>query len=925
MLGGFLSFADHAFADTVVDSDISEDTAWTKAGSPYLVQGKIAVNQNAILSIEPGVIVQFDANGMAVFGRLLAKGSPDEPITFTSSTGSRWGGIEFYNQEAISSLDNVIVQHAYAISDYLSKNLSISNTKIKDGVYGIVAYGSHLFLENFSAENMSDEALDISYGSDVILKNLFLKNVEMSVQVYVNSKADISNLFIDGARGEALAVYVGSSVRVASSTIKNVLHSYGAVETFVNSSLDISNLTLEKVSGGDALAVFDDSKMFVLNSSISDTANSEVVSALYLGSLTLKNVKITNGTGDGLAVYAGGFVDVQDSVISGFTHGAGVADYGSNSSYYPVNGLSLTNSEIKDNNVGIGLYSNNSSYAISNNSIHQNASHGLESYGSALADVSSNFWGDSSGPYNDPDNLIGTGDGIWYAPGSTVIFSPWLSSWGIPPVSNVLFLPGLEASRLYRPGDIFGTDQLWEPNTDSDTQDLFLTADGKSVRNDVYTKDVIDEKNVLPLGQGNVYKSFIAQMDGLKTAGTINDWEAVPYDWRLSLDDILSSGNQFPDGRIYYSGSLAATSSPYLVQELRRLAKSSKTGKVTIVAHSNGGLVAKALTQKLGSEAANLIDKIIFVAVPQVGTPQAVGAILHGYDQGLPFDFAPLILTPETARTFATNMPSAYNLLPSANYFTRIATPVATFDNSDFLAEFRSRYGSAIQDGAQLKNFITDTRRLASSSPSDLKYPSVGNALLLSQAETVHSTFDAWTPPQGVPLYEIAGWGEDTLATIEYYKGRTASCSNPLNIFSCSIVPTIMYNPKEVVDGDGTVLVPSALWSTASTTKKYWVDLGKYNKFIPDFFATKHADILEVPSLRILVQNILTNSTSTAPLSFITTTQPITDVAADKRLRFVLHSPLNLSATDNLGNTVSSATSTIPGSRFKRYGEVQVL
>lgn len=491
----------------------------------------------------------------------------------------------------------------------------------------------------------------------------------------------------------------------------------------------------------------------------------------------------------------------------------------------------------------------------------------------------------------------------------------------IPSVSNVLFLPGLEASRLYRSDYSGGTDQLWEPNIDSDTQDLFLDVNGKSVRNDVYTKDVIDEKNVLPIGQGNIYRSFITQMNELKTAGTINDWEAAPYDWRLSLNDILSSGNKLPDGRIYYSGDLAATSSPYIVQELRRLAQGSKTHKVTIVAHSNGGLVAKVLTEKLGSEASALIDKIIFVAVPQAGTPQAVGAILNGYDQGLPFDFAPLVLTPETARTFATNMPSAYNLLPSASYFARVATPVATFDDSDFLAEFRSRYGSTIRDGAQLRNFITDARRLASSTPSDLKYPSVGNSVLFSQSETLHTTLDVWTPPPGVPLYEIAGWGEDTLATIEYYKGTKVSCSNPLNILSCSIVPTVMYNPKEVVDGDGTVVTSSALWSTASTTKKYWVNLKDYDTVFN--CEREHADILEVPELRTLVQNILTNSTSTAQLAFISTSTPSTD--STERLRFVLHSPLNLSATDTLGNTVNSATSTIPGSRFKRYGEVQVL
>lgn len=494
--------------------------------------------------------------------------------------------------------------------------------------------------------------------------------------------------------------------------------------------------------------------------------------------------------------------------------------------------------------------------------------------------------------------------------------------------SNVLFLPGIEASRLYGPDASGGTDQLWEPNAESDVRDLSLAADGTSVRNDVYTKDVIDEKNVIPVGQGNIYKSFIAQMNGLKSNGVIADWEAAPYDWRLTLDDILNSGNQLPDGRLYYSGTLAAISSPFIIQELRRLAKGSRTGKVTIVAHSNGGLVAKALTEKLGPEAAQLIDKIIFVAVPQVGTPQAVGAILHGYDQGLPFDSVPLILTPEIARTFAVNMPSAYNLLPSTNYFTYVDNPIVTFDDSDFLAEFRARYGREIHDEMQLRNFITDTRRIASSSPSDLMYPSVGNAGLFSKAEAVHGTLDTWAPPSGVSLYEIAGWGEDTLATIEYTEGKKTVCGNS-SLSSCQYgtVSTLIYSPKEVIEGDGTVVVPSALWSMSSTTQKYWVNLRKYDDIRYGNFERKHADILEVPELRNLIQGIVTNSTSTLPIfTFISTSQPVAELSdSQRRLRFVLHSPLNLSVTDNSGNVVNAATSTIPGSRFKRYGEVQVL
>ncbi|MFZ1075574.1 MAG: Ig-like domain-containing protein [Minisyncoccia bacterium] len=45
-------------------------------------------------------------------------------------------------------------------------------------------------------------------------------------------------------------------------------------------------------------------------------------------------------------------------------------------------------------------------------------------------------------------------------------------------VSNVMFLPGIEASRLYRPDYNGGTDELWEPGIRTDSNDLDMTQDG---------------------------------------------------------------------------------------------------------------------------------------------------------------------------------------------------------------------------------------------------------------------------------------------------------------------------------------------------------------------------------------------------------------------------------------------------------------
>jgi pimeloyl-ACP methyl ester carboxylesterase len=245
--------------------------------------------------------------------------------------------------------------------------------------------------------------------------------------------------------------------------------------------------------------------------------------------------------------------------------------------------------------------------------------------------------------------------------------------------------------------------QLWEPNRNDDLRKLYLDQYGQSTTTyDIYTRDVIDEINVLPIGQGNIYKSFIASMNTLKTNGTINAWEAVPYDWRLSIADIMNGGIRYGNDISYVQ---PATRS-YIIDELRALAAHSKTGKVTIIAHSNGGLVTKALMKKLKERnEENLVDKIIFVAVPQTGTPEAIGALLHGANQG----HFPVITT-AAAREFTHHIPAASNLLPSEAYFTgtssHVNTPVVTFEPGSQTALFRNAYGDQINTYGAMQAFL---------------------------------------------------------------------------------------------------------------------------------------------------------------------------------------------------------------------------
>jgi pimeloyl-ACP methyl ester carboxylesterase len=179
LLGGFLFCAKQSFASTEIRGDITSDTTWDEAGSPYLVYGTISVNEP--LTIKPGVIVKFQYYGIGPAGCLSVKnelnavGTPENPIIFTSlrddeaggdnneggSNPSRgdWYGINIYNSVFNSKLENVSIRYAtngFRYQDYSSSNyrgLIIRNSEIKYNEVGIYVYNTLPVIENNKIEN----------------------------------------------------------------------------------------------------------------------------------------------------------------------------------------------------------------------------------------------------------------------------------------------------------------------------------------------------------------------------------------------------------------------------------------------------------------------------------------------------------------------------------------------------------------------------------------------------------------------------------------------------------------------------------------------------------------------------------------------------------------------------------------------------
>ena len=102
---------------TNVTSNITTNTEWTVAGSPYVIMNAIAVSSGVTLTVDPGVVVQFVTgdNHLDVHGTLMAVGTSASPISFTSASATpaagNWGYVSFTAGASASQLSYVTFQY----------------------------------------------------------------------------------------------------------------------------------------------------------------------------------------------------------------------------------------------------------------------------------------------------------------------------------------------------------------------------------------------------------------------------------------------------------------------------------------------------------------------------------------------------------------------------------------------------------------------------------------------------------------------------------------------------------------------------------------------------------------------------------------------------------------------------------------------
>jgi hypothetical protein len=406
---------------------------------------------------------------------------------------------------------------------------------------------------------------------------------------------------------------------------------------------------------------------------------------------------------------------------------------------------------------GIGnVFSPADTVSIHNSEFIDSVTNDIKNSSNIVIDAVHNWWGSNDGPKKNEGNIN---------------VDPWIVR-NKTCCSNVLFIPGFQASRLFLPGN-----QLWEPNRNADVEKLFQNEKGTS-NNPVTVGNIVDK------GIGyKIYDLLIHEFNKIVEKGTIKEWRSYPYDWRRDQLQVAKE----------------------IVPTLQALASTSITGKVNILSHSNGGLVAKGLVKYLkdiGKE--NLIDSIVYIAVPQLGTPKAIGSLLYGYDQQIAKG---LILNKKTARQFGYNTPGAYGLLPSTY---------------------------KIQAGG------------VASSSNDLESPIALNTYLVNEAKKLHAILDGIKFPK---TFSITGWNLDTpnSLTTATKKGDGTVLASSSDIYKDSYFFDLEKYGKNISHANITEAIPvMALVKdiVSSTTDNKSLYENYISKQYPVF--TKEDDLLEI-------------------------------------------------------------------------------
>jgi predicted outer membrane repeat protein len=235
-------FTASSSAATDVGGRMQEDTTWSAAGSPYVLIQSLIVEAGVTLTIEPGVSVELayasqapgSMFGIKVEGEILARGTQEYPIYFTSSRTESgpgdWGSIEFTETAVGAAYDDDGEYVSGSIFEYVTISYGGgTDTPIVDA-NGAAPYLIQATIQNNSQSGIKYTGIDEAHITGALFKNniaerggaIYAEDSELTIKdsTFTNN-TNSDNLFVSEKGG---TIYCSS----APLTMNNCTFAGGA-------------------------------------------------------------------------------------------------------------------------------------------------------------------------------------------------------------------------------------------------------------------------------------------------------------------------------------------------------------------------------------------------------------------------------------------------------------------------------------------------------------------------------------------------------------------------------------------------------------------------------------------------------------------------------------------------------------------------
>jgi len=183
------------------DNTLEGAHTWENMGLPYMIV-QTTVGPDGVLTIEPGVqVLAYLANdGLDVEGRLMANGTPSQPVRFDPvDPASGWSGIAIAGSEAQPSNGSIL------------NEIVINQGGFAGNCNLYISYGEAT-VTNALIDGSEDSGICLEHGASLVMSDTLLSNNgQYAIDVLdASAQFTLSNLTASGNMSDTIGVEIGT-------------------------------------------------------------------------------------------------------------------------------------------------------------------------------------------------------------------------------------------------------------------------------------------------------------------------------------------------------------------------------------------------------------------------------------------------------------------------------------------------------------------------------------------------------------------------------------------------------------------------------------------------------------------------------------------------------------------------------------------